>query len=240
LIAPDIVGLGFSSRPPASFRHTIEAHSAIIGEVIDILELDDTIFVGQDWGGPIGLHAFRHRRDRLTGLVMLNTVVGPPKPGFKSTAFHRFARLPVISDVAFGIGFPQAGMFLAQGDKGSIRGAVARAYRYPLRGGPKRNRATLELARMVPDSQEHYSIAPLRECQEVFTEVNVPVSMVWGDRDPVLGSVRSWLEKLRPDAEVTRTRAGHFLQEEVPDEIADAVRSVVSRSDSGADAEVGR
>jgi haloalkane dehalogenase len=93
---------------------------------------------------------------------------------------------------------------------------------------------------MVPDSQEHYSIAPLRECQEVFTEVNVPVSMVWGDRDPVLGSVRSWLEKLRPDAEVTRTRAGHFLQEEVPDEIADAVRSVVSRSDSGADAEVGR
>jgi haloalkane dehalogenase len=45
----------------------------------------------------------------------------------------------------------------------------------------------------------------------------------------VIGRVRSHIERLLPEARVTRTRAGHFLQEEVPEEIAAAVRDVVSR-----------
>jgi haloalkane dehalogenase len=53
-----------------------------------------------------------------------------------------------------------------------------------------------------------------------------PAAIVWGDRDPVLGRVRSWVEKLLPEAPVTRTEAGHFLQEEVPGELAAAIRSV--------------
>lgn len=230
LIAPDLVGLGFSSRPARTWRHTVDGHGSVIGRLVDALDLRDVVLVGQDWGGCIGLYAFHERRERLTGMVMLNTVVGPPKPGFKATAFHRFARLPLVSDLAFGIGLPAAGMFLVQGDKRSIRGRVARAYRYPLRGGPSRNRAALELARMVPDSLEHFSVEAMRTCQEIFESTAAPVSLVWGDRDPVLGTVRGWLHKLRPDAEVTRTQAGHFLQEEVPVEIAEAIRSVVARS----------
>ena len=53
--------------------------------------------------------------------------------------------------------------------------------------------------------------------------------MVWGDRDPILGKVRRWIEKLLPRAEVTRTEAGHFLQEEVPGAIAAAIRGVAGR-----------
>jgi haloalkane dehalogenase len=53
---------------------------------------------------------------------------------------------------------------------------------------------------------------------------------VWGDRDPVLGRVRSHIERLLPQARVTRTRGGHFLQEEVPDLIAEAIREVRERT----------
>jgi haloalkane dehalogenase len=53
--------------------------------------------------------------------------------------------------------------------------------------------------------------------------------MVRGERDPVLGRVIGFLERHLPQATVTRTRAGHFLQEEVPDEIAAAVRDVTRR-----------
>jgi cis-3-alkyl-4-acyloxetan-2-one decarboxylase len=42
--------------------------------------------------------------------------------------------------------------------------------------------------------------------------------------------VRNWIAKLLPQASVTRTRAGHFLQEEVPDEIAAAIRTVAAAS----------
>ena len=225
LVMPDLIGLGLSDKPGAA-AHTLENHGRWLGALIDGLALDRLIFVGQDWGGPVGLRALADRKERLAGMVILNTVVGPPKPGFKATAFHRFARLPIVSDVAFRwLGLVQRGMRFAQGDRASIRGEVARAYRWPLRK-LRDGAAPLALARMVPDSLSHPTIASLERCQALVEGFRGPVEIVWGDRDPVLGRVRTHLERLLPQAKVTRTFAGHFLQEEVPREIADAVRSV--------------
>ena len=225
LVMPDLIGLGLSDKPGAA-AHTLENHGRWLGALVDGLGLDGLIFVGQDWGGPVGLRALADRKERVAGMVILNTVVGPPKPGFKATAFHRFARLPLISDIAFRwLGLVQRGMAFAQGDRASIRGEVARAYRWPLRK-LRDGAAPLALARMVPDTLEHPTIASLERCQQLVEGFRGPVEIVWGDRDPVLGRVRTHLERLLPQAKVTRTSAGHFLQEEVPREIAEAVRSV--------------
>lgn len=228
LIVPDLIGLGLSDKPAAA-AHTLENHGAWTGALLDRLGLDRVVFVGQDWGGPIGLHALSERMQRLRGLVLLNTVVGPPRPGFRPTAFHRFARMPLVSDLAFRLGFPQNSMAMVQGDRRSISGQVARAYRWPLRRMRDRI-APLALARMVPDSMEHPSIEPLRRAQGVVEKWKGPSAIVWGDRDPVLGRVIGHLHRLLPEASVTRTPAGHFLQEEVPGEIAAAVREVAARA----------
>ena len=235
IIMPDLVGLGFSDKPGDSREHTLDRHAQWFGALLDVLKLERLVFVGQDWGGPIGLRALADRPGLTAGLVLLNTVASPPRPGFKPSAFHRFARMPVVSELVFrGLGFPQRALFMAQGDRNSIRGGdVARAYRYPLRG-LSRNVAPLALARMVPDSPEHASIDALTQCQRFVEGFAGPSAIVWGDRDPVLGRVRSWMEKLLPHATVTRTNAGHFLQEEVPVEIAAAVRDVVGRIATGA------
>ncbi len=128
LVMPDLVGLGLSDKPRDPGWHTLERHAAIIDGLIDALDLDGLVLVAQDWGGPIGLRALADRRHRLAGLVLCNTVVGPPCPGFRPKPFHRFARLPLVSDLVFrGLPFPQAVLALAQGDRRSIRGAVARA-----------------------------------------------------------------------------------------------------------------
>jgi cis-3-alkyl-4-acyloxetan-2-one decarboxylase len=155
--------------------------------------------------------------------------VSPPREGFRPTRFHRFARLPLVSDVAFRLlGFPQNALHRAQGDPASIRGDVARAYRYPLRR-LRDNAAPLALARMVPDGHPgHPSLEPLERVQSYVTSFAGPIAVVWGDRDPVLGRLRKRIEALLPKATVTRTEAGHFLQEEVPEEIADAIRRVAS------------
>ncbi len=161
--------------------------------------------------------------------MVLNTVVGPPKPGFRPTAFHRFSRAPVVSDLAFRwLEFPQRALHTAQGDRSTIRGPVARAYRFPLRRRADRA-APLALARMVPDSFEHPSIPELRRCQELIESFEGPAAIVWGDRDPILGRVRSHIERLVPHAAVTRTQAGHFLQAEVPEAIAVAIGSVCAQ-----------
>ncbi len=230
VVMPDLVGLGWSDKPRDPRLHRLENHGRWIGGLIDALDLRDLIFVGQDWGGPIGLYALAERRERLAGLVILNTVVGPPKPGFRPTAFHRFARLPIASEIAFRLlGFPQNGMQLAQGDRKSISGDVLRAYREPLRRVRDRV-APLALARMVPDSIDHPSVDALRVCQTAIENLAGPSAIVWGDADPVLGRLRARIERLLPEARVTATRAGHFLQEEVPDEIAAAVKDVAARA----------
>lgn len=234
IIMPDLIGLGLSDKPRDAEAHTLENHARWLGALLDGLALDRFIFVGQDWGGPVGLRALAEppRARRVAGLVLGNTVIGPPRPGFKSTAFHRFARLPVVADVVFRLaGFPQNALFWAQGDKRSIRGDVARAYRWPLRHIRDRV-APLALARMVPDSDAHPSIAALARCQAFVDEFKGPIAVVWGDRDPVLGRVRSFIERRLPSVPVTRTNAGHFLQEEVPDALAAAVRDVTRRLES--------
>ena len=83
---------------------------------------------------------------------------------------------------------------------------------------------------MVPDSHQHPSIPALEKCDELFRSIQVPIAIVWGKRDPVLGRIINHLERTRPDATIVRTGAGHFLQEEVPEQLADAVLDVVGRA----------
>ena len=231
LLAPDLVGLGLSSRPPAD-AHTLAHHAAWLGALLDQLVPGPLVLVAQDWGGPIGLLAMADRAARLRGLVLGNTAVGPPAPGFRPTMFHRVAHAPLVGDLLFRwLGFPLRSLHLAQGDRASIRGDVARAYRWPLAHRADRT-APLALARMVPDSLAHPSIAGLERCEELYRTARVPVALVWGTKDPILGRVVNHAARLRPDATVTRTDAGHFLQEEVPGPLADAVLDVLARADA--------
>jgi cis-3-alkyl-4-acyloxetan-2-one decarboxylase len=137
----------------------------------------------------------------------------------------------VVSDLLFRrLGFPLQVLHTTQGDRSSIKGDVARAYRWPFASRAERT-APLALARMVPDNAEsHPSIPGLRITHELFATAQVPISIVWGEKDPILGRQVLNLSRMRPDAKVTRTPAGHFLQEEVPEIVADAILDVAARA----------
>lgn len=227
-IAPDLLGLGLSDRLPAMADHTVARHADAIAELTDALELEDAVLAVQDWGGPIGVAAAARRPQRFAGLVVANTsLLVPENP--RGTAFHRFARMPLVSDLVFRwLNLMPRLLHRAQGDPDSISGRTARAYRWPLRRLRDR-RAPLALARMVPDSADHPSVPELRRGEAWARAFDGPMALVWGTRDPVLGRALKWHEEAFPQAPVTRTNAGHFLQEEVPDELAAAIRDVISR-----------
>lgn len=230
LVVPDLIGLGMSSKPGLD-AHRLVDHARWFGAMLDTVVPGPVVIAAQDWGGPISLHAMASRMARLRGIVLGNTAISPPHANFKPTLFHRLSQLPIASDVLFRrLGFPLGALHLSQGDRSSIRGEVAAAYRWPLRTLEDRA-APLALARMVPDSiDRHPSIPELRISQYVFEMAKVPVRLVWGMKDPILGRVVNHLARLRPDAEVTKTDAGHFLQEEVPGPLADAIVDVVGRA----------
>ena len=54
-----------------------------------------------------------------------------------------------------------------------------------------------------------------------------PVRLVWGMKDPILGPSLKKMKTLFPAAPVTETDAGHFLQEEVPMTLAEAILQVL-------------
>ncbi len=225
VIAPDLLGFGLSDKPPRTANHTLERHRNALAELFDRLGLERVILVGQDWGGPLVALLGDHAPDRIAGLVLANTsVLVPQEP--RGKAFHRFAARPVVSTLAFRLGgFPLRSLHRTQGDPRSISGDVARAYRWPLRGW-RRRAAPLGLARMVPNAPDHPSVGLLRRGEAWVRSFEGPIELVWGLRDPILGNLLDRHEKHLPNARVTRTQAGHFLQEEVPEALVAAIRRI--------------
>ena len=80
VIMPTSIGLGFSSKIPAS-QHTLDNHIRWINKVLNELELSEVIYSGQDWGGPIGMGALSLSPDLIKGAVLMNT-------GFNLSLIH--------------------------------------------------------------------------------------------------------------------------------------------------------
>lgn len=223
LIMPDLMDLGLSDRIGQP-DFTLQNHIAWMSRMLEALEVDDAIVVVQDWGGPIGLGAMARHPVAMTGLVVMNTSIGPPKPGFKPTTFHRVFSNDMVGALSTRFGIIERNMARAQGDRHSISGVVRDSYLYPLR--ERGNQAVVRFVRMVPDTMGHPSIPSLQDVGDFVAGYQGPAAIVWGVNDPVLGKLLRRVSRALPQATVTATAAGHFLQEEVPRDIAAAIRSV--------------
>jgi haloalkane dehalogenase len=228
LIMPTLVGLGFSSKIPAS-RHTLENHMHWINSVLEQLKLKELVYVGQDWGGPIGMGALTLSPNLLKGAVLLNTGIKAPTEKINVSRAHAIVKTPIVGELmleVFTSIFEQ--LHRIQGDSGSIPADVAELYGRPvLESGNAK--APLAMMRMVPDGPDHPSTAALRAIEQYVQGLDIPAEIVWGMNDPILGHLLPTMKLNFPKAPVTETKGGHFLQEEMPDEIAAAVLRVIDQ-----------
>ena len=103
-----------------------------------------------------------------------------------------------------------------------------------MRGGMSRHeskmaKAPLAMMRMVTDGPSHPSTPSMIKIENYVKTLDIPVEIVWGMSDPILGKALPRMEENFPKAPVTQTDAGHFLQEEVPEEIAEALIRVLNQ-----------
>lgn len=75
VIAPDIVGFGFTDRPEG-FEYSIKNWVRHITDFLDALELERPILVGNSFGGSVALAIAMRASERLSGLVLMGTPAG--------------------------------------------------------------------------------------------------------------------------------------------------------------------
>jgi len=228
VIMPTLVGLGFSSKIPAS-EHTLENHIRWMNSVLTQLKLKEVVYVGQDWGGPIGMGALARSPELLKGAVLLNTGFNAPKEKMELSRAHGIVKTPVIGELVLEVflsifeNLPQM-----QGDPDSLPADLLELYGRPvLESGNAK--APLAMMRMVTDGPEHRSAAAMRVIEGYVQGLEIPAEIVWGMNDPILAKALPLMKQNFPDAPVTETQGGHFLQEEVPDEIAAALLRVMDQ-----------
>src|SRR5215510_12676010 len=80
VIAPDLIGYGYSEKP-AKGEYTIEAQARILIGLLDRLEIPQAIFVGGSYGGAVAVTCALDYPERVAKLIMVGTVSnnGPRK-----------------------------------------------------------------------------------------------------------------------------------------------------------------
>lgn len=74
VIAPDLVGFGRSDKPVQPSDYTYARHVAwMLAALLEELALQDVTFVGQDWGGLVGLRLVAENPERFSRIVIANT-----------------------------------------------------------------------------------------------------------------------------------------------------------------------
>ena len=228
LIMPTLVGLGFSSKVPAN-QHRVDNHIRWIHAALAQLQLQELVYVGQDWGGPVGMGALGRMPGTVKGAVILNTGFGAPTEKRDISSVHAMLKRPLVGEL---IAETMDKMFSSlpgvQGDPESLSDSVLKLYQQPLLDAGN-IKAPLAMARMVPDGPEHESAAAFREVEAYASTLDIPAEIVWGSKDPILGAMLPNTHAFFPDAPLTKTDAGHFLQEEVPEQIAAAIVRVIDK-----------
>ena len=227
VIMPTSIGLGFSSKIPAS-DHTLDNHIRWINTALKELKLTELVYAGQDWGGPIGMGALSLSPELLKGAVILNTGLNAPSISVDLSPAHATVKTPLVGELILEV-FASIFENLArvQGDPESWTDELVELYGKPVydSGNAK---APLAMMRMVTDGPDHPSASALRKIEEYVKGLDIPAEIVWGMNDPILVKTLPVMKSNFPDARVTETSAGHFLQEEVPEEIAEALMRVIS------------
>jgi len=84
-VAPDFLGFGRSDKPVDDEVYTYDFHRNFLLAFIERLDLQNICLVIQDWGGILGLALPHEFPDRITRMIVMDTVLpvgDEPSPGF--------------------------------------------------------------------------------------------------------------------------------------------------------------
>jgi haloalkane dehalogenase len=218
-IAPDLVGFGRSDKPTNREDYTYQRHVDWMRALLEAVDLRDATFVGQDWGGLIGLRLVAEHPDRFARVVAANTFLptGDRDPGPAFLAWQKYSQETPEFHVG---GIVRGGCVTPMSDD------VIAAYDAPFPDDTYKAGAR-QFPMLVPTRPDDPAAEANRKAWESLAQWKKPFLTAFSDSDPVTGGADRVLQSSIPGAagqpHTTIVGGGHFLQEDKGEELARVV-----------------
>lgn len=217
-IVVEPLGIGSSARPEKA-NYSLAAQADRIAAVLDTLHVRDALVVGHSIGGAEALRLAYRRPDLVNGLL---TIEGGPTEATITPSFKRALRFAPWIKLFGGVRLVRRkvrGLLLASsGDPVWVTEDVIQGYT----AGASRNLdATLKAYLAMASARESERLAPH------LVEIHCPVRLLVGtarhDGGVPEHEVRLLAQTLRSFALDSAPGAGHYIQEEQPAAVVNAV-----------------
>ena len=217
VVAPDLIGFGKSDKPTAIGDYSYARHVDWMTAFIESLNLTDITLFCQDWGSLIGLRVAAENGSRFTRIALGNGGLptgDQPMPRAFRRAFARWSPW-----------FP-VGRIIDSGTVTDLPKDVMDAYDAPFPGRHFKAGARA-FPRLVPASPADPARDANRAAWRVLEEWDKPFLTAFSNRDPITRGLDRAFQDRVPGARdlqhVTIRNAGHLLQEDKGEELAEVL-----------------
>lgn len=232
-LAPDLVGMGDSGAAPDGSYRFVD-HARYLDAWFEALGLTNVTLVVHDWGSALGFYwAYRHP-ERVRGIAYMEAVVRP-----LTWEEWRDESRQIFQDLRSEAGEEmvlEKNLFI----EGILPSAVLRdlteeemnVYRRPYLEPGESRRPTLTWPRELPINGEPEDVVSIvDDYSKWLAQSDVPKLFVDAEPGAILtGSQREFC-RTWPNQEEVTVRGVHFVQEDSPHEIGEAVATFVRRTE---------
>lgn len=232
-LAPDLVGMGDSGAAPDGSYRFVD-HARYLDAWFEALGLTNVTLVVHDWGSALGFYwAYRHP-ERVRGIAYMEAVVRP-----LTWEEWRDESRQIFQDLRSEAGEEmvlEKNLFI----EGILPSAVLRdlteeemnVYRRPYLEPGESRRPTLTWPRELPINGEPEDVVSIvDDYSKWLAQSDVPKLFVNAEPGAILtGSQREFC-RTWPNQEEVTVRGAHFVQEDSPHEIGEAVATFVRRTE---------
>jgi len=228
-IAPDLIGMGDSEKLPESGpdRYRFVEHRRYLDGFLDAVGVRrDVTLVIHDWGSALGFDWANRHRDAVRGIAYMEAIVCPVEwgewPDAARGIFQAF-RSPAGEEMIL-----DKNVFVEAVLPGSIARTLSEeemaVYRRPFGEAGEGRRPTLTWPRQIPIEGEPADVCEIVSSYGAWLEsADVPKLFINAEPGAILiGRQREFCRSWPNQTEVT-VKGIHFVQEDSPDEIGQAV-----------------
>jgi haloalkane dehalogenase len=230
-LAPDLIGMGDSGKNPTGNYRFVD-HARYLAAWLDGLHPAGPVtFVGHDWGGALAFDWACQHPDRVEAIVYMETIVRPlawdewPAP---ARPLFQAMRSPAGEEILL-----TKNVFIERILPGSVlRGLTAAemdVYRRPYLEPGESRRPMLAWPRQIPFDGEPADVAAIVDRYARWLSTSpIPKLLVNAEPGVILVGAQREFCRTWPNQQEVTVKGSHFLQEDSPAEIGQAIARFLS------------